>query len=166
MTSPADNTDCIAAVLGRIPSGLSILTARSASGETTGMLASWVQQAGFAPPCITAAVNRKRYLNHWIRETSQLAISLVAEGQKQFLGHFAQGFEPDEPAFEGLQIAHAANGCPVLVEALGWLAGEVIGHVEAGDHIVYAVEIKEADHSATLDQIRPWVHIRKNGLNY
>jgi flavin reductase (DIM6/NTAB) family NADH-FMN oxidoreductase RutF len=159
-------SDQLSAVLGRVPSGLSILTARNSAGDATGMLASWVQQASFTPPCVTVAVNRKRYLNDWLRSTRQLAISLVGEGQKQFLGHFGKGFEPGEPAFEGLAVAEASNGCPVLLDSLGWLAGEVIGDVEAGDHIVYAVEIREGGHSSSLDQMRPWVHIRKNGLSY
>lgn len=166
MEDPSTDSDQLAAVLGRVPSGLSILTARNAAGETTGMLASWVQQASFAPPCVTVAVNRKRYLNDWIHETGVLALSIVAEGQKQFLGKFGKGFEPGEPAFEGLAIAHAPNGCPVLLDSLGWLAGEVIGAIEVGDHIVYAVEIQEGGCSASLDQMRPWVHIRKNGLGY
>lgn len=166
MTTPQNPLEQIGAVLGRVPSGLSILTACNAAGEATGMLASWVQQASFAPPCVTVAVNRKRYLNDWIRETGQLAISLVGEGQKEFLGHFGKGFEPGEPAFQGLKTTHAANGCPVLTDSLGWLAGIVVGQVEAGDHVVYAVEIQEAGHSDCLDQVRPWVHIRKNGLSY
>ncbi len=166
MTTPQSSKEQIAAVLGRIPSGLSILAACNAAGDSTGMLASWVQQASFDPPCVTVAVNRKRYLNDWLGDTGKLALSLVGEGQKQFLGHFGRGFEPGEPAFEGLAISHAANGCPVLTDALGWLAGKVIGAVEAGDHLVYAVEIQEAGYSGSLDQTGPWVHIRKNGLSY
>ncbi len=166
MSEPQSNIDQLAAVLGRVPSGLSILTACNAAGDSTGMLASWVQQASFAPPCVTVAVNRKRFLHDWLRETRQLALSLVGEGQKQFLGHFGKGFELGEPAFDGLSFAWASNGCPVLLDALGWLAGEVIGEVEAGDHVVYAVEIQEGGCSASLDQMRPWVHIRKNGLSY
>lgn len=166
MTESPDRLNQIAAVLGRVPSGLCILTSRDRAGKTTGMLASWVQQASFDPPCITVAVNRKRYLNAWLSENRDLALSIVGEGQKQFLGHFGKGFEPGENAFEGLSVSHAGNGCPVLLDALGWLAGEVIGRVEAGDHVVYAVEIREAGHAANLDQTRPWVHIRRNGLSY
>lgn len=166
MSESPDRLNQVASVIGRLPSGLCILTARSAAGQTTGMLASWVQQASFDPPCVTVAVNRKRFLNAWLSGTRHLALSIIGEGQKQFLGHFSKGFEPGENAFEGLSVSHAANGCPVLLDALGWLAGDVIGHVEAGDHFVYAVEIQEAGHPANLDQSRPWVHIRKSGLSY
>lgn len=166
MSESPDRLNEVVSVLGRLPSGLCILTARGPAGETTGMLASWVQQASFDPPCVTVAVNRKRYLNAWLNETRHIALSIVAEGQKQFLGHFSKGFEPGEKAFAGLSVGDAANGCPVLLDALGWLAGTVIGQVEAGDHFVYVIEIREAGHVANLDQFRPWVHIRKSGLSY
>ena len=51
-------TQAIGAVLGRVPSGVFILTASDGQGKETGMLASWVQQAGFDPPCDTVAVNQ------------------------------------------------------------------------------------------------------------
>jgi flavin reductase (DIM6/NTAB) family NADH-FMN oxidoreductase RutF len=54
-----------AAALGRIPSGLFILTARRGTLET-GMLASWVQQCSFDPPLVMAAIRRGRILESWL----------------------------------------------------------------------------------------------------
>ena len=60
-----------AAALGRIPSGLFVLTARNGERET-GMLASWVQQCSFTPPCVSVALRKGRELipvvsalRHW-----------------------------------------------------------------------------------------------------
>src|SRR5687768_13076480 len=60
--------------LGRVPSGLYILTARH-DGKATGMLASWVQQAGFDPPMVTVAVNRDRYVGDWITRSGRFALN-------------------------------------------------------------------------------------------
>lgn len=167
MTDDAStNRDDIAAVLGRTPSGLFVLTARNAAGDETGMLASWVQQAGFEPPAVTVAVNRKRYINDWLAESPQVVLNLVGESQKQFLGHFGRGFEPGEPAFEGLNTTKAANGITALNDALGWLEGTVTSRADAGDHTVYVVEITAAGRGANLESEKPWVHIRKNGFGY
>lgn len=164
--SSTPERDAIAAVLGRTPSGLFILTARNAAGDETGMLASWVQQAGFEPPTVTVAVNRKRYINDWLAESPQVVLNLVGETQKQFLGHFGRGFEPGEPAFEGLNTTPAANGVTALTDALGWLEGSVTGQADAGDHLVYVVEVSAATQGADLETEKPWVHIRKNGFSY
>lgn len=162
----SDHLSDVAAVLGRLPSGLFILTARGPEGEETGLLASWVQQASFEPPVVTVAVNKSRYLNDWLKTTPRAAISIVGETQKQYLGHFGRGFEPGDTAFEGLDIARTSNGLPVLIDCLGWLAGEVTGSLDAGDHMIYALRITESSAGPRIADEKPWVHLRKNGLGY
>lgn len=156
----------IGPLLGRIPSGLFIISAKSPSGEETGILASWVQQAGFAPPAITVAVNQQRVLHNWLSPAQPLAISILGETQKQMLGHFSKGFEPGEPAFEGLSTLRTPAGLTVLKDSLGWLEGTVESLVQAGDHTICLVVLTAAGEGARLAQERPWVHIRKNGLGY
>ncbi len=156
----------IAAVLGRLPSGLTILIAGNGTGRETGMLASWVQQASFDPPMLTVAVNRKRYLNDWLQPGSPVTVNLLSENDGPFLKHFGKGFEPDVPAFEGQNITRDANGLPVLSDAMGTLEGTVVSQTEAGDHFLYVVEITDAVAGKTLESAKPWVHIRKNGFGY
>ncbi len=156
----------IAPVLGRTPSGIFVLTASDGEGRETGMLASWVQQASFSPPMVSVAVNRRRYLHDWLKKSPHLALSIVAESQSRFLKHFGRGFEPEEPAFEGVNIIRGETGLPVLADALGYLEGRVIGQGEAGDHVVYFVEIIGAGSGENIATHKPMVHIRKNGFNY
>jgi flavin reductase (DIM6/NTAB) family NADH-FMN oxidoreductase RutF len=158
--------ETIGAVLGRVPSGLFVLTARGPEGQQTGMLASWVQQASFDPPAVTFAVKKDRYLNEWLAANADVVLNLVGETQKKFLGHFGKGFEPGEPAFEGLAIAAASSGLPALREALGWLEGTITGRVEAGDHMIYVARVTGAASGPNLAAEKPWVHVRKNGFNY
>ena len=162
----AANQEEIGRVLGRIPSGVFILTAIDGEGQETGMLCSWVQQASFSPPQITVAVRRERYLNTWLAETHKAAVSLVAEGEKKLLGHFGKGFEMGVPAFEGIGVEHGVTGVPVLSQAMGYLEGHVVGQLPAGDHTIYLLEIVAAGGSDTLQEQKPMVHVRKNGFNY
>lgn len=167
MNEPNDpQRDEISPVLGRTPSGIFILTASDGAGNETGMLASWVQQASFSPPMVTVAVNKKRYLHDWLKKAPQVALSLVGSSQSGFLKHFGKGFEPAEKAFEGQSIARGVTGLPVLSEAMGYLEGRIAGEVDAGDHVVYLVEILGAGASPRLAEEKPMVHIRKNGFNY
>lgn len=158
--------DLIAAVLGRTPSGVFVLTVRGPDGRETGMLTSWVQQASFEPPMITIAVNRKRFVHDWLADSPDVVLNLVGAGQKQFLKQFGAGFGPTEPAFEGCQVTRGANGMPVLADAMGHLEGRVITRMETGDHVVYAVEITAAGLGPDFASMSPWVHVRKNGMNY
>ncbi|WP_417850575.1 flavin reductase family protein [Thalassoglobus sp.] len=160
------NQEQIGPVLGRIPSGVLILTARSSEDDQTGMLASWVQQASFEPPMVTVAVNTKRYLNDWLKEGVPVALSLVGEAQKKLMGHFGKGFEPGEPAFEGLATEETPAGLTVLSDALGWMEGTVRSSLQSGDHTVYLVEITSGKPSEEIATGKPYVHIRKNGFGY
>ena len=65
----------LASALGRIPSGLFILTARRGAAET-GMLASWVQQCAFEPPHLSLAVKRGRPVLDWLTEGTTFTVTL------------------------------------------------------------------------------------------
>src|SRR5947208_4442610 len=103
MGAAADGDKSLAAALGRVPSGLFVLTARDGARET-GMLASWVQQCSFAPPQLTAALSKDRWVLDWLADDTTFAVNVLGEGQKQLVAHFGKGFGPGEPAFEGLEV--------------------------------------------------------------
>lgn len=164
MTDTDRNT--IGAVLGRIPSGLAIVTVRGPNGAQTGMLASWFQQVSFDPPALSIAVKQGRYINDWLAADGALAVNLLGEGQKSFLSHFGKGFGPDEEAFSGIETSTGTNGVTVLTQALGWLEGRVTQRLDVGDHALIIAEITAAGRGPDLDAVRPTVHIRRNGFNY
>ena len=130
------------------------------------MLASWVQQASFDPPAVTVAVNRKRYLNDWLRAAPAVVLNLIGETQKQFLSQFGRGFDPGQPAFNGVTVSRSPAGLPVLADALGWLEGTVGEPIDAGDHLIYVLRITAAGRGPNLPSEEPWVHIRRNGFGY
>ena len=82
-------------VLGRVPSGIFILTA-GVGERATGMLSSWVMQAGFEPPMVSVGVKLGRYVCDWLTEGQPFVLNLVGESQSQLLKHFGKGFEPGE----------------------------------------------------------------------
>jgi len=148
--------------LGRVPSGIFILTIAKGD-QSTGMLASWVMQAGFEPPMVTVAVKQGRYVCDWLTDGQPFVLNLVGDSQKQYLGHFGRGFEPDEPAFEGLETTAAENGAPALNDALGHLQCEPVSHVDSGDHRIFLAKV----HGGSLaNEGEPMVHVRKSGAQY
>ena len=148
--------------LGAIPSGLFILTIGTGT-RATGMLASWVMQAGFEPPSLTVAINQSRYVADWLTAQQPFNLNLVGEGQTGLLKHFGKGFEPDAPAFEGLAFKPCKRGVPILAEAIGHLECEPTCHADSGDHRIFVARVvrgKFQPDSASM------VHIRKSGGRY
>ncbi len=150
-------------ILGRVPSGIYILTARH-EGQETGMLASWVMQAGFDPPMITVAVKHGRYVADWLHARADFCLNVVAEHEKSLLSHFARGFEPDQPAFEGLEIERLTDEAPVLkTGSIGYLLCRPTGHIDSDDHHIFLAEV--VDGHLTSDK-PPMLHVRKSGSHY
>lgn len=158
----ADTPDALAAALGRLPSGLFVLTARHGDRET-GMLASWVQQCSFRPPRVTVAVGSARYVLGWLADGAPFVLNVIPEGEKALVAHFGKGFEPGAPAFDGLEVSRERGAPPVLLAAHAYLVCRVVSRVDAGDHTLV---IGEVTAGAVLSDGRPSVHVRKNGLRY
>jgi flavin reductase (DIM6/NTAB) family NADH-FMN oxidoreductase RutF len=153
----------LAKALGRIPSGLYILTVRHGD-HATGLLASWVQQASFDPPMLTVAVQRDRHVGDWIAASGKFTLNQLAKGSKALIRHFGRGFAPDAPAFEGLTLRDGAQGGPILAGAMAYLDNEVAAQVVEGDHRIFLARIVAGE---ILDpDAEPFLHVRANGFHY
>ncbi len=164
--SDSDLQSRLAPVLGRIPSGVFILVAGNGSGQQTGLLTSWVQQASFAPPQVTVAVNKSRYLIDWLKNGSPVTLNQVPKGDNLLFRHFSKGFDPHADAFDGIDSVSSNNGLVALSAALSTLEGTVCGQMEAGDHRILLVTITNAIVHKDPTQFEPFVHVRKNGFSY
>jgi len=156
------NSSDFDSVLGRVTSGIYILTAGSGA-RATGMLSSWVMQAGFQPPMISVAVKSGRYLSDWLSAGEPFVLNVIAEKQFEFLKHFGKGFEPDEPAFDGLTLNHCPRGVPILADSLGHLECEPASHIDSGDHRIFLARVVRG---ALNSDLPPMAHVRKSGSGY
>lgn len=162
--APAPGVSPLARALGHVPSGLYILTVQC-QGRSTGMLASWVQQAGFAPPAVTVALASKRYVADWVAMAGRFTLNQLAVGSKTLMRHFARGLGPDAPAFEGVGLRDGlTRGGPVLDGAMAFLEAEVEGEVASADHRIFLGRIVAG---GILDSAaEPFLHVRANGMHY
>ncbi len=114
-TGDTDPSESLAAAVGRIPSGLFVLTARNGDDET-GMLASWVQQCSFDPPQVSVAVNKARDVLGWLSDGSAFVLNVIPGGiGKAPVAHFGKGFAPGKPAFDGLKVITRARNSACTV---------------------------------------------------
>ncbi len=162
MTTPADPDRQLAAALGRVPSGIFVVTV-TRDGLTTGMLASWVQQCSFRPPRLSVAIKPEREVVQLLPIGAAFTLNILEGSQTDIVAHFGKGFALSDDAFRGLVVDRRAAGGPVLTEALAFLDCEVVQRLAAGDHDLFVAEIRTG---GVLDEGQPMVHIRKNGMHY
>lgn len=157
----------LAAALGRIPSGLFVVTWRAEGGDR-GMLASWVMQAGFDPPLVTVAVAPSRGLFKAVESGSPFVVNVLAENQRPLLARFGKPAAAGENPFEGLAIGRSGCGAATIEGAAAWLEciplpSPTAGAALSGDHAIVVARVESASAAADL---APLVHLRKNGLRY
>lgn len=152
----------LASALGRVPSGLFILTVRHGDAET-GMLVSWVQQCSFTPPQISLSIKRDRPIAAWLTEGAAFTLNILDQSQTDMVGHFGRGFGLDQPAFTDLEVERPDGAAPVLSEALAYVTCRVVARHSVADHDLYIAEVTGGH---VLGEGQPMVHVRKSGLHY
>lgn len=152
----------LALALGRIPTGLFVVTTRRA-GAPVGFVGSFVVQVGFDPPTLCVAVGRDRPHLAAIREAGRFALSVLDRDSQDLMGPFFKRHPEGQSAFDAVAHADTPGGSPYLTRALAWLDCRVQGEHAAGDHVVVFGIVEDA---ALLRPGDPAVHLRRNGLGY
>ncbi len=150
--------------LGRISGGLYIITAKKGDFSSA-MLASWVTQASFEPLGLTIAVSNDRAIDSLMQVGDKFVLNMLEEGNYQTLmRHFLKRFAPGADRFEGVKTQAAANGSPILQDALAYIECEVVSRMACHDHhVVYAtVETGRVGNAEGLTA----VHHRRVGNHY
>lgn len=158
---PTHTRDQTAAAIARIPSGVAILTA-SHQGRSTGLLASWFQQASFEPLMVVVCVRRGRPIEKLIDASGMFLLNLLGRDPKKMFKHFGRGFEPDQDAFENLDV-RARDAGVQLVDAIAHVGCKVASKVDSGDHVLY---LGEALGGQVHHEGPPHVHLRRTALKY
>jgi flavorubredoxin/flavin reductase (DIM6/NTAB) family NADH-FMN oxidoreductase RutF len=155
--------------LGRLSGGLYVVTAQQGEGQATrsgAMVASWVSQASFEPPGITVAVAKDRAIESLMQVGDRFVLNILRQDNHQkLLRHFLRRFPPGSDRFAGVNVLNgAAEGGPVLGDALAFLGCRVVQRMEGPDHWIIYAEVEQgkvADSSASTA-----VHHRKVGNHY
>ena len=149
--------------MGRIPSGVFIITA-SHGGDSTAMMASWVQQCAFDPPAVCVALAKGRPIGEMIRASKRFALSVVPEGDTSLMKRYARGVKPGEDAFAGVETFATPGGATALNAALAWMECEVMDAFDfGGDHDLLVGKVTAGD---ILHPGQAFTHQRGSGFHY
>ena len=150
--------------IGRLSGGLYIITATKGN-VSSAMLASWVSQASFEPPGLTIAVAKDRAIESLMQVEDTFVLNVLEEGKYQgLMKHFLKRFKPGADRFAGVNRQTAANGSPILTDALAYLECKVESRMECSDHWIVYSQITSGRVS-NPDGITA-VHHRKVGNHY
>lgn len=152
----------LAAALGRVTSGLYVVTTKGPEGPL-GFVGSFVSQVGFEPPTVSLAIAEGRDHLTAIREHGSFGLSILDKESSGLMGAFFKKFEPGQSPFDELETRETEAGVVVLEGALAWLTCKYTSEHTPCEHVVVFGEVTAG--GMQRDGI-PSAHVRKNGLSY
>jgi flavin reductase (DIM6/NTAB) family NADH-FMN oxidoreductase RutF len=149
--------------IGRIPSGVYILTV-SHAGRSTAALMSWVQQAAFEPLSVSVAFAKDRLALELVREARAFALSILPQDDKVLMKKYARGIKPDEDPFAGIGTAQTPAGQTYLTDAVAWLDCSLTQVFDfGGDHVLAIARVSAGQ---IIRDTAPFTHVRGSGYHY
>lgn len=130
-------------LLGRYPSGVSVLTV-DAGGQRLGLTIGSLVSLSLDPPLVGFSISREAAMHELLREAGGCALSFLAAGQDWLAQHFARGVPPIA-MWHGIATEPGAKGAPLLVGALGWIECALRDEVPAGTHTFFICTVERIE---------------------
>ena len=141
-------------VLGRFPSGVTVVTVRGADGRDYGMTVSAFASLSLEPPLVLVCVGDDATIAGAVAEAGQFAVNVLSENQEALARQFA---EQDTDRFAGARISRGATGLALLDGAAARLECAIVARHRGGDHTIVVGEVLAA---TALEDGRPLVYQR------
>ena len=120
----------------QVPAPVAVVTVE-VNGRRLGLTVASLVPLSLEPPLVGFAIRRDAALHELLRESKELAVSVLADGQDHLAQHFARGVPPIA-LWERIPLREPdAPGPPQLADAAAWLRGRVEQEHETGDHTFF-----------------------------
>ncbi|MBX3585302.1 MAG: flavin reductase family protein [Ramlibacter sp.] len=141
---PAFSTLEFRAALGMFATGVTIVTARTATGELIGLTANSFNSVSLDPPLVLWSLARAAGSMPAFSTGSHYAINILGAGQKDLAERFAlKGAD----RWGGVAFAEGVGGAPLLAGAAATFECFNRSRYEEGDHVIFVGEVERCTHA-------------------
>ncbi len=137
------SADELRAVMRRVPSGVAVVTV-DVDSQRLGLTVASLVSLSLEPPLVGFAIRRDAALHELLRETEELAVSVLAAGQEHLAQHFARGVPPIA-LWERIPLRDVHEGPPQLDGAVAWLRCRLTEEHPTGDHTFFVTTVEAAE---------------------
>ena len=133
------------AALGMFATGVTIVTARSSTGELVGLTANSFNSVSMAPPLVLWSLARSATSMHAFSTGSHYAINILGADQQALALRFASR---DADRFAGVDFVDGVAGAPLLAGAAATFECFNRSRYEEGDHVIFVGEVERCTQRA------------------
>ncbi|WP_332777576.1 flavin reductase family protein [Polaromonas sp.] len=133
------------ASLGMFATGVTIVTARTATGELVGLTANSFNSVSLEPPLVLWSLSQAAGSLPALSAGSHYAINILAADQKALAERFASR---REDRWADVLFTEGASGSPLLNGAAATFECFNRSRYEEGDHVIFVGEVERCSHRA------------------
>ncbi len=136
-------------VLGRFPSGVTVVTTVAPNGKDHGITVSSFCSLSLEPPLVLICIEKTASAHKALTTADAFVVNILSAEQEQMARRFAI---VDIDRFEGVGYSRAQSGIPVLDDVVAVLECRRTTLYDGGDHtiIVGKVEVARAENTRPL----------------
>ena len=125
--------------LGRFPTGVAFVSARSPNGEAAGLLINSFTSVSLAPPMVLWCLGLAARSRPVFAAASTFAVSVLSEDQRCLLGALGR---PSHLRLQGVPTHDGLGGAPILDAAAAVFECSIVTVSRAGDHELYLGQVE------------------------
>ena len=126
-------------MLGRFPSGVTVVTTKAADGTDQGMTVSAFSSLSLDPPLVLICIEKSASVHDALTTASGFIVNVLSAKQEQIARRFAI---VDIDRFEGVGFARSAQGYAILDDVLAVIECDRVSLCEGGDHTIIVGEVE------------------------
>ena len=131
------------ASLAMFATGVTIVTARTSTGELIGLTANSFNSVSLAPPLVLWSLSQAASTMVAFSEGSHYVINILAADQKQLAERFSG---KREERWGGVAYTNSVGGLPLLDGAAATFECFNRSRYEEGDHVIFVGEVERCQH--------------------
>lgn len=113
----------------------------SNAGEENIFTANWLTQISFDPPLVALSIENTSKSLPMILQSRKYTINVFRSGDRELAGILGKSALQHPHKLTNISFHLGDNGCPILDDALAWVACEIRHTAEAGDSTLVISEV-------------------------
>jgi flavin reductase (DIM6/NTAB) family NADH-FMN oxidoreductase RutF len=144
---PAIDPALLRQLLGCFPTGVAIITTRTADGRPVGLTCNSFSSVSLEPPLVLFSLRKASRLLADFEAAESFAINILSERQDHLSGRFASSKIEDK--FEGVAWHEGPLGMPLVDDCLASFECSAFAAHEAGDHTIFIGQVRHMSAGAS-----------------
>jgi flavin reductase (DIM6/NTAB) family NADH-FMN oxidoreductase RutF len=103
--------------------------------------ANWLTQVSFDPPLLVLSVENDSKSLPMLLRSSKFTVNVYRSGERELAGKLGKSAVQHPDKLQDVAYEIGTNGCPILKDALAWVACEVQRTMEAGDSTLLLAQV-------------------------